>query len=164
MEVASLGELKRFVGTKEQQTEAEARLQENVDLPSLSPRCKLFELGQCGTNKVYLAYTSSDAEPRIWLHHEETSRWHHLADSFTKYFRMLLVHLGLPLWQYCAVGLPIPTWVEQVYLLVGPYLLPTTVTPSQTLSTTLWNEGPANAIDPAIFKSKENKQRNIRRK
>ncbi|XP_046734308.1 tubulin polyglutamylase complex subunit 2 [Diprion similis] len=164
LEVGSLGELKRFVGTKEQQSEAEASLAENPDLPSLSPRCRLFELGHCGNSKVYLAYVNPEEDPGIWLHHEESSRWLRLADGFTKYFRMLLIHLGLPLWQYCATGLPMPTWVEQIYLLVGPNLLPTTVKPSQSVSRTLWNEGSSNAIDPAIFKSKESKQRNARKK
>ncbi|XP_020706197.2 tubulin polyglutamylase complex subunit 2 [Athalia rosae] len=164
LEVGALAELKRFVGTKEQQSEAEASLPQNSDVPSLSSKCKLFELGQCGPSKVYLAYTGSESDPGIWLHDEKSARWFQLADNFTKYFRMLLVHLGLPFWQYCAVGLPTPTWVEQVYLLVGPHLLPTTVKPLQSVSTTLWNEGPLNSVDPAIFKSKENKQRNTRKK
>ncbi|XP_076675050.1 tubulin polyglutamylase complex subunit 2 [Andrena cerasifolii] len=132
--------------------------------------CKMFEIAQCfpesGKAKVYLVYRAKQEQesPSIWLHREETDRWCHLADSFTVYFRMMLVHLGLPLWQCCVSGLPLPTWVEQVYFLVGPHLLPTTAEPAETISTAMWNNGPINVIDPAVFKMKEGKQKVPRKK
>lgn len=80
-------------------------------------RCKLFELAECDDCRVFLAYQlqPDQDEPSVWLHSSITQRWYQLADSFSKYFRMMLVHLGLPLWQICAAGLQLPTWLEQVY-------------------------------------------------
>ncbi|XP_012142172.1 tubulin polyglutamylase complex subunit 2 [Megachile rotundata] len=132
--------------------------------------CKMFEIAQCfpesGKAKVYLVYRmkAEQEAPSIWLHREEANRWYHLADSFIVYFRMMLVHLGLPLWQCCVAGVSLPTWVEQVYFLVGPHLLPSIIEPTETISTSMWNMGPTNAIDPAIFKAKEGKQKCSRKK
>ncbi|XP_024942837.1 tubulin polyglutamylase complex subunit 2 isoform X2 [Cephus cinctus] len=89
LEIGTLSELKRFVGSKEQQADAEAKIQENPQIPSLSPRCKLFEVGQCAGSKVFLSYIRPDLEPGVWLYQEDTNTWYHLADSFTKYFRMM---------------------------------------------------------------------------
>lgn len=168
MTINEFAALKRFSGSKEQQTEAETKIQDESDQPSLGTRCKLFEIDQCGLGKVFLVYhirPDLDAEPSIWLYQDDNGgTWYHLADNFTKYFRMMLAHLGLPLWQNCAAGLELPTWVEQTYYLVGPHLLSTTVKPTDTISTTLWKDGPSNTIDSAIFKSRETKQRNSRKK
>lgn len=138
---------------------------------AVNPRgSKLFEIARCfptsSDGKVYLVYTSTAEQtaPEIWLHRETADRWYHLADDFTRYFRMMLVHLGLPVWQCCAVGVPLPTWVEQVYFLVGPHLLPNIIEPTETISSSLWNNGPTNLLDPNIFKGKETKQRNPRKK
>ncbi|XP_032674941.1 tubulin polyglutamylase complex subunit 2 [Odontomachus brunneus] len=184
MEIGSLSSLKRYVGRDRQmgpstqdsssgaQVEDPTTEQEGGSTDVLfsgdSRECKLFEIGQCypgtGNGKVYLTYRSKQEQdsPSIWLH--RGSSWYQLADDFTTYFRMMLAHLGLPLWQCCVVGLPLPTWVEQAYFLVGPHLLPSTVEPSETVSTSLWNNGPINILDPAIFKTKDGKQRNARKK
>ncbi|XP_057326167.1 tubulin polyglutamylase complex subunit 2 [Microplitis mediator] len=169
MTINEFAALKRFIGSKEQQAEAESKSQDETDIPSLGGRCKLFEIDQCGVSKIFLVYhirPDWDAEPGIWLFQDDNAagNWYHLSDSFIKYFRMMLVHLGLPLWQYCAAGLDLPTWVEQTYYLVGPHLLPTTGKPTETISATMWKDGPLNTIDPAIFKSRDNKQRNSRKK
>lgn len=77
---------------------------------------------------------------------------------------MMLVHLGLPLWQCCVAGLSLPAWIQQVYFLIGPHLLPSTVEPMETISTSMWNNGPTNIIDPAIFKGREGKQKSSKKK
>ncbi|XP_034945674.1 tubulin polyglutamylase complex subunit 2 [Chelonus insularis] len=168
MMINEFAALKKFVGNKDQQAEAESKSHDDINVPSLGARCKLFEIDQCGTSKVLLVYNirpDLDSEPSIWLFHEDNvGKWYHLSDSFTKYFRMMLVHLGLPLWQHCAVGLDLPTWVEQTYYLVGPHLLPTAVKSPETVSTTLWKDVPYNTIDSIIFKSRDSKQRNSRKK
>lgn len=178
MEIGSLSSLKRYIGKDRQTGPVSAHdssgiqtgneLQEDVMFSGDSRDCKLFEIGQCfpgsENGKIYLTYRSKQEQdsPSIWLHHDGS--WYHLADNFTAYFRMMLAHLGLPLWQCCAAGLPLFTWVQQAYFLVGPHLLPSTVEPTETISTSLWNNGPINVLDPAIFKAKESKQRNARKK
>lgn len=180
MEIGGLSSLKRYIGKDRQagsstqdspgiQTESiDAESQDGANAYSDLRDCKLFEIGQClpGTENgnVYLTYRSrqeSDS-PGVWLHRD--GGWYHLADNFTAYFRMMLAHLGLPLWQCCVAGLPLPTWVEQAYFLVGPHLLPSTAELTETVSTSLWNNGPINILDPAIFKTKDGKQRNARKK
>lgn len=173
MSIGEFASLKRFVTAKENQAEVEqheSHRQDSSGMPSLGTHSKLFELDQCATGRIFLVYQVRPelaTEPAIWLYREDdngTGNWYHLADSFTKYFRMMLVHLGLPLWQYCAASAKLPTWVEQVYYLVGPHLLPHTIKPWASLSASLWKDGPPNTIDPAIFKGRENKQRNSRKK
>ncbi|TGZ48082.1 Tubulin polyglutamylase complex subunit 2 [Temnothorax longispinosus] len=178
MEIGGLSSLKRYVGKDRQvgpSTQESGAQGGNVTAEPQdamfsgdSRDCKLFEIGQCfagpENSRIYLAYRSKQEQnsPSIWLH--RGSGWYHLADNFTTYFRMMLVHLGLPLWQCCVARLPLPTWVEQAYFLIGPHLLPSTVEPTESVSVSLWNNGPVNVLDPAIFKAKDNKQRNARKK
>ncbi|XP_006559778.1 tubulin polyglutamylase complex subunit 2 [Apis mellifera] len=132
--------------------------------------CKMFEIARCFPEseiaKIYLVYRIKPEmeSPTIWLHRENTNKWYRLADNFTIYFRMMLVHLGLPLWQCCVAGLSLPAWIQQVYFLIGPHLLPSTVEPMETISTSMWNNGPTNIIDPAIFKGREGKQKSSKKK
>jgi len=180
MKIGCLSSLKRYIINDQQIKPSKQPIQSNnindssdginPIFPGNLSDCKLFEIGQClpgpKNGKIYLMYRSKQEQdsPSIWLHHQ-TGNWYHLANNFTMYFRMMLVHLGLPLWQHCVVGLPLPTWIEQAYFLVGPHLLPTIITPTETVSTSLWNNGPINSLDPAIFKhTKDNKHKNTRKK
>ncbi|KAH0564654.1 tubulin polyglutamylase complex subunit 2 [Cotesia glomerata] len=180
MTINEFAGLKRFIGSKEQQqqTEIESKSQDESEMiPSLGGRCKLFEIDQCGgIAKIFLVYhirPDWDGEPGIWLYNDDNAsgNWYHLSDTFIKYFRMMLVHLGLPLWQYCVAGLDLPTWVQQTYYLVGPHLLSTGEEreergkqTTETISTTIFKDAPYNTIDPSIFKTRDNKQRNSRKK
>lgn len=47
----------------------------------------------------------------VWLITREGA-WGWLSDSFTQYFRMALVHLGLPGWQAAFANLPLIPWAE----------------------------------------------------
>ncbi|KYM93184.1 Tubulin polyglutamylase complex subunit 2 [Atta colombica] len=177
MEIGGLSSLKRYV-SKDRQTGPSIQESTEIQMGNViaedtifsgdSRDCKFFEIGQCfpgsENGKIYLAYCSKQEQdsPSICLH--RGSGWYHLADNFTIYFRMMLAHLGLPLWQCCVAGLPLPTWIEQAYFLVGPHLLPSTIEPTETVSASLWNNGPINILDPAIFKAKDSKQRNARKK
>jgi tubulin polyglutamylase complex subunit 2 len=38
-------------------------------------------------------------EPEVWFL-DQSDDWHFLAATFTEYYRMMLLHLGLPFWQY----------------------------------------------------------------
>ena len=60
---------------------------------SLKGICKCDILG------IFFAVGVTDSIPEIWLL-DRSLRWTYLASSFQNYFRMLIVHLGLPLWQY----------------------------------------------------------------
>ncbi|KAH9073353.1 hypothetical protein Ae201684P_015165 [Aphanomyces euteiches] len=59
-----------------------------------------------------------DEQPEIWLH-DTMSNWVFLASTFTDYYRMMIVHLGLIGWQnlYTSVGLD-PLTKQWFYLFV----------------------------------------------
>jgi hypothetical protein len=67
----------------------------------------------------FLTVGVTDSSPEIWLL-DRSLRWAYLASSFQNYFRMLIVHLGLPLWQYrfTQVGLSPETKVLQGFLIL----------------------------------------------
>ncbi|EDV26589.1 uncharacterized protein TRIADDRAFT_54743 [Trichoplax adhaerens] len=70
----------------------------------------IFELDDCdGYGKVCLVYKlQSDSinqiSPEVWFL-DRALGWHYLTDSFTKYFRLMIMHLGLPQWQYALTNI-----------------------------------------------------------
>ena len=50
-------------------------------------------------------------EPSIWLL-DRAFDWHPLARDFGQYFRMMLVHQGLPQWQFLFTKLGLTPWAE----------------------------------------------------
>lgn len=80
------------------------------------PRWKMFELDGCsGNGRVCLVFPPkpdpppiddsglikldlTPPTPQVW-YLDRAYDWHFLAPNFTTYFRMMLVHLGLPQWQ-----------------------------------------------------------------
>ncbi|KOB66606.1 Tubulin polyglutamylase complex subunit [Operophtera brumata] len=91
--------------------------------PELNTKSKVLELDTCRTI--------------VWLATREGA-WGWLADSFTHYFRMALVHLGLPGWQAAFANLPPIPWAEK--------------TEAESGAGTVANETGFNHIDPHIFK------------
>jgi tubulin polyglutamylase complex subunit 2 len=60
-------------------------------------------------------------DPKIWLL-DRSFEWHFLAEDFTKYFRMMLVHQGLPQWQFKFTPMGLTPWAEVSFMLRN-YLL-----------------------------------------
>lgn len=75
--------------------------------------------------KVCLVYeTLESINPKIYLLEIQTNKWQFLSDTFTEYLRMCIAHLGLPYWELCfAQTCRLPSWAEQLYLLLAPHLL-----------------------------------------
>ncbi|XP_048487936.1 tubulin polyglutamylase complex subunit 2 isoform X2 [Plutella xylostella] len=127
--------------------------------PVLNTKSKVFELDTCRTiGKVCLVYTGGSWS--VWLATREGA-WGWLADSFTHYFRMALVHLGLPGWQAAFANLPLIPWAEQLFLLLAPHLLDKT--DSERASTAIVGESALNHIDPNIFKTSARQHKNTTR-
>ncbi|ESO92357.1 hypothetical protein LOTGIDRAFT_120831, partial [Lottia gigantea] len=64
----------------------------------------IYELDDCsGYGKVciYIKKKSgtNESPAEVWFL-DRSLRWHFLADSFLAYFRLMLMHLGLPQWQF----------------------------------------------------------------
>ncbi|XP_061380759.1 LOW QUALITY PROTEIN: tubulin polyglutamylase complex subunit 2 [Danaus plexippus] len=126
--------------------------------PALNPKSKVFELDNCrNIGKVCLIYT--DGSWSVWLVTREGG-WGWLADSFTQYFRMALVHLGLPGWQATFADLPLIPWAEQLFLLLAPHLLDKSDSDNNAMAVT--RETSLNHIDPNIFKTSVRQHKNAR--
>lgn len=93
--------------------------------PHFDNRCKVFELDPCdGYGKVCLVYKDIKAgvttgQPEIWFL-DRSLEWCYLASSFTDYFRMMIVHLGLPLWQYLFTATGLSPETKQWFNLYAP--------------------------------------------
>ena len=67
-------------------------------------RCKLCSIWkEC----IYFACVSGELTSEVWFL-DRAMGWHYLADSFTDYFRLMVMHLGLPHWQYAFTDIGIP--------------------------------------------------------
>ncbi|VVD03653.1 unnamed protein product [Leptidea sinapis] len=116
--------------------------------PILNTKSKIFELDTCrNIGKVCLVYTNGCWS--VWLATRDGT-WGWLADTFTQYFRMALVHLGLPTWQAAFANLPLIPWAEQLFLLLAPHLLERNEPESSVIVTA---DAGFNHIDPNIFKT-----------
>mmetsp|Transcript_37113 Transcript_37113/g.69138 ORF Transcript_37113/g.69138 Transcript_37113/m.69138 type:complete len:262 (-) Transcript_37113:72-857(-) len=58
-----------------------------------------------GRGLPYAARAKTQASrPQVWFQ-DPSCRWHFIADSFTDYFRLVAMHMGVPQWQYAFTDL-----------------------------------------------------------
>ncbi|KAK6621451.1 hypothetical protein RUM44_001258 [Polyplax serrata] len=166
MRINSISELKRIGGIKPQE-DSDCPSLLDVELcnpktdsnrPHFSVRSKIFEIDSCqGSGRVCLVYLDKQdmegdkrEKPKIWLL-DRSFEWHFLADTFTQYFRIMLVHQGLPQWQFRFTSMGLTQFSEQMMLLIAPHLLQ----PNKTTSVNEWpsaENGPINQLDPTVFR------------
>lgn len=97
--------------------------------PQFGLRWKMFELDGCdGNGRVCLVFPPKPdpqpvddngtiqldivpPTPQVWFL-DRAYEWHFLAPTFTAYFRMMLVHLGLPQWQALFTPFGPTPWAE----------------------------------------------------
>ncbi|XP_063221133.1 tubulin polyglutamylase complex subunit 2 [Bacillus rossius redtenbacheri] len=173
MRVNAISELRRVGGLKSggdadcpNPLDAEAcwrgeQQEEGLQRPSLGAHCKVFELDPCGgLGKVCLAYVGGAERelqrhgPSVWLL-DRCCRWHPLARGFTQYFRMMLVHLGLPQWQFRHTPAGLTPWAEQMFAMIAPHLLQNDNFPTHGEEWDL----ETHSVDPAIFKTQRKTSR-----
>lgn len=110
--------------------------------------------------------TLESINPKIYLLEIQANKWQFLADTFTEYLRMCIAHLGLPYWELCfAQTCNLPSWAEQLFLLLAPHLLEhksSNTQQSNRLSSGPWEPIVYNELDVSIFRPKPkcNKQTN----
>jgi len=97
--------------------------------PRFDFRSRVFELEPCGAGngKVCLVYHNTKPgipaqDPKIWFL-DRALRWHFMAESFTHYFRLMLMHIGLPQWQYAFTDIGLSPQVKQWFNLYAPVRL-----------------------------------------
>lgn len=93
--------------------------------PTFDNRCKVFELDPCdGYGRVCLVYKESrtggnEPQVEIWFL-DRALRWHFLSDSFVAYYRLLLMHMGLPQWQYALTDIGLSQQAQQWFNMYAP--------------------------------------------
>ena len=83
-------------------------------------------------------------EPQVWFL-DRAFEWHFLAPNFPTYFRMMLVHLGLPQWQMRFTSMGPSPGALQLMTLLAPHLLSDKGEKED-------EHYPVQVIDPAVFK------------
>lgn len=94
--------------------------------------------------------------PKIMLLELPTMKWQFLADTFTEYLRMCIVHLGLPFWELSfAESCHLPAWAEQLFLLIAPHLLDKKITDRCTDFAKMVRDPVVyNTLDASVFRIK----------
>ncbi|XP_064609475.1 tubulin polyglutamylase complex subunit 2-like [Liolophura sinensis] len=96
--------------------------------PRFDSTCKLYELDPCdGYGKVCLVYKGCkigtlDSKPDIWFL-DRALNWHYMCDSFTAYYRLMVMHFGLPQWQYAFTDIGLSSQAKQWFHLFAPLRL-----------------------------------------
>jgi len=83
---------------------------------------QIFELDPCdGQGRVCLVY-NSHRDVSIWFL-DRSLQFYRLASTFTDYYRLLLLHCGLPYWHYKYTDYGIPPYILHWYYIIIPSLL-----------------------------------------
>ncbi|CAC5380271.1 TPGS2 [Mytilus coruscus] len=96
-----------------------------LEKPSFDSRCKIYEMDPCdGYGRVCLVFRENktggnDPKTEVWFL-DRSLRWHFLAESFMAYFRLMLMHLGLPQWQYGITDIGLSQQAQQWFNIYAP--------------------------------------------
>ncbi|EGD74492.1 hypothetical protein PTSG_05856 [Salpingoeca rosetta] len=83
---------------------------------------RAFALSPCGTHAT-VCLTFTHPSPSIWLL-DRSKTWHMIARTFTEYYRLMTLYLGLPEWQYALTTLgPLPDTRRWLHAFVPPHVL-----------------------------------------
>jgi hypothetical protein len=71
--------------------------------------------------RLALIYQGKDnqSKPQIWFQ-DLSCKWFFIANSFTDYFRLMIVHLGLPHWQYAFTNTGLDQQTIQWFRFLSP--------------------------------------------
>ncbi|EDW19051.1 tubulin polyglutamylase complex subunit 2 [Drosophila mojavensis] len=124
-------------------------------LPIITAKTKIFEINNINeVAKVCMLYDSTSSNnPKFYLLELNTLTWQFLSETFSEYLRMAIAHLGLPYWELCFSSFGLPSWTEQLFLLLAPHLLEKNE-PRRGRTINPACEHPYNILDPNIFRSK----------
>lgn len=134
--------------------------------PKFSGGFRMFELDPCeNIGKVCLVYreptsTSGELKSEIWFL-DRALGWHYLADTFSDYFRIMIMHLGIPYWQYAFTDYGIPPQSKQWFYLYAPTRLEIdTNTPPDYQGMSSSGAGSKITFDAAkVFRGKNDKKK-----
>ncbi|XP_012159742.1 tubulin polyglutamylase complex subunit 2 [Ceratitis capitata] len=124
-------------------------------LPNITTKTKIFEINNVNeVAKVCMLFEANSCNlPKFYLYELNTMKWTFLSDTFSEYLRMAIAHLGLPYWELCFSNIGLPSWTEQLFLLLAPHLLED-YEPRQDRQVNPSPEHPYNIIDSSVFRIK----------
>eukprot|EP00128_Syssomonas_multiformis_P010508 Colp12_sorted_trinity150504_noHs@32522 len=101
-----------------------------VDTTGDTPRrkstfdCLVIELDPCeGDGCVGMVYNKGHRhEPEVWFC-DRSGVWYYMTASFVDYFRLMIMHLGLPWWQYAFTDAGLSPLAKQWFHLYAPVRL-----------------------------------------
>eukprot|EP00294_Goniomonas_avonlea_P016359 CAMPEP_0114550366 /NCGR_PEP_ID=MMETSP0114-20121206/6037_1 /TAXON_ID=31324 /ORGANISM="Goniomonas sp, Strain m" /LENGTH=340 /DNA_ID=CAMNT_0001735139 /DNA_START=40 /DNA_END=1062 /DNA_ORIENTATION=+ len=83
-------------------------------------RLAAFDLDStCMNGRVALLYKRGFNNPAVWFQ-DLSCKWNFVADSFTDYFRLVIMHLGLPHWQYAYTEIGMDRVSQQWFRFLSP--------------------------------------------
>ncbi|XP_014771609.1 tubulin polyglutamylase complex subunit 2 [Octopus bimaculoides] len=161
------GKSKKVAGktvTKEQDSDTESEDEvSGLKKPSFTSSYRIFELDPCaGLGKVCLVYRNSHSGcSEIWFL-DRSLRWHFLVATFTTYYRLMLLHLGLPQWQYIFTDIGLSMQAKQWFNIYAPSRIQTDVSRGRTYEHDLKDSLSVtpNQLDVSkVFKGKNEKKK-----
>ena len=80
----------------------------------------VFDLDKKVLNgRLGLVYTGSNQKPQVFFQ-DLSGDWFFIANSFTDYFRLMVMHLGLPNWHYAFTEVGLDTTSQQWFRFLSP--------------------------------------------
>eukprot|EP00742_Colponemidia_sp_Colp-10_P006838 GILJ01007327.1.p1 GENE.GILJ01007327.1~~GILJ01007327.1.p1 ORF type:complete len:351 (+),score=31.24 GILJ01007327.1:41-1054(+) len=73
----------------------------------------------CADGRLALLYRSGHTDPQVWFQ-GLSCMWSFLSASFTDYFRLMIMHLGMPRWQYAFTTVGLDPVSEQWIRFLSP--------------------------------------------
>jgi len=73
----------------------------------------------CQDGRVVLLYKDTFNKPQIWFQ-DLSCGWFFIANTFTDYFRLMIMHLGLPHWQYAFTDVGLDPVAEKWFRFLSP--------------------------------------------
>ncbi|CAF0809338.1 unnamed protein product [Rotaria sordida] len=124
MHINSLNDLTRITSSGSKQTAVDELndFAEN-DSPRFNSRSwHIFELDSCDEQERVCLVYGPNRDISIWFM-DRSLQFHRLASTFTDYYRLFLLHCGLPYWQYKYTDFGIPPYILHWYYAIIPALL-----------------------------------------
>lgn len=81
---------------------------------------KAFDIdSEVQSGRLALVYNGSTSKPQVYFQ-DLSADWFFIANTFTDYFRLMLMHLGLPHWQYAYTEVGLDSNAQQWFRFLSP--------------------------------------------
>jgi hypothetical protein len=69
--------------------------------------------------RLAILYRNGTTKPQVWFQ-DNSCKWFFVANTFTDYFRLMIMHLGLPHWQYAFTQVGLDAQTLQWFRFLSP--------------------------------------------